>query len=113
MMKNILVILTFLFALVLTGCGSNSKPDGAAGRSGGIATVNYSLVAVPDVVDISEVNQTRTLKLYLNDNDALEPVEGKVIKANVFLLMSMVIYGLNILLLKRHYQVLHWSLHFN
>jgi len=28
MMKNVLVILTFLLSVVLTGCGSNSKPDG-------------------------------------------------------------------------------------
>jgi|GEM_PF-724019 len=28
MMKNILVILTFLFSVALTGCGSNSKSDG-------------------------------------------------------------------------------------
>ena len=28
MMKNILVILTFLLSVALTGCGSNSKPDG-------------------------------------------------------------------------------------
>lgn len=28
MMKNVLVIVTFLLSAVLTGCGSNSKPDG-------------------------------------------------------------------------------------
>ncbi|MDM5271281.1 hypothetical protein PGH07_03745 [Sulfurovum sp. zt1-1] len=82
-MKNILVIFTFLLSLVLTGCGSNSKPDGTSGGTGGTAA-NYSLVAVPDVIDISTVGEKKTLKLYLNDNVALQPVEGGVIKANVF-----------------------------
>ncbi|MFT7880722.1 MAG: hypothetical protein ABXS91_10050 [Sulfurimonas sp.] len=83
-MKNILVIFTFLLAVALTGCGSNSKPNGAPGSDGNITAPNYSLVAVPDVIDINEVDQTKTLKLYLNDNDALEPVAGKVIKAQLF-----------------------------
>ncbi|UFH58856.1 hypothetical protein [Sulfurovum mangrovi] len=85
-MKNLLMIFTFLLSVVLTGCGSNSKPDGTSDSNGSviITTTNYSLVAVPDVIDIAALGETRTLKLYLNDNDALAPVEGEVIRAKVF-----------------------------
>lgn len=85
MKKNIFISLLLLFAVAISGCGSNSKADGTSSDNDSQnSTINYQLVAVPDVIDIENAGEIKNINLYLNDTAALEPVEGKVIKAQVF-----------------------------
>jgi len=61
MRKNILALLTFLFLFILTGCGSNSKPDGDAETSSEIVAVEMQNNYV--IQDGSGVNFTLAIPI--------------------------------------------------
>ncbi len=83
MKRNIVVILAFLFVSILTGCGSNSKPDGVPGEDGDpIVQDGYSFYNATTPLEITQANTNYVIKAQVL-LDA-HPAVGKTVELAAF-----------------------------